>query len=208
MRGMGKKKGNRCHCNRRRPGRNEVGGRMTGRYNFLRAERNIFRRRSQERPENERKQVREEKEREKEKQRDRKGRSRALSWRQRASRKTLYDGRGSIHPWSSTLSPSLVSLLSSPSLCHPHPTVQGCNPEVRPRRIIDSAQGRRIYSDEDFSGRTSNFNAPLPLSIPHRPRFLLSFDRGAIEPFRSQLSEIFASLRFFLSYVAPIALYI
>lgn len=72
MRGMGKKKGNRCHCNRRRPGRNEVGGRMTGRYNFLRAERNIFRRRPQERPENERKQVREEKEeRERERSRER-----------------------------------------------------------------------------------------------------------------------------------------
>lgn len=180
MRGMGKKKGNRCHCNRRRPGRNEVGGRMTGRYNFLRAERNIFRRRPQERPENERKQVREEKEREKEvekeKQRDRKGRSR--TWRQRASRKTLYDGRGSIHPWSSTLSPSLVSLLSSPSLCHPRPTVQGCNPEVRPRRIIDSAQGRRIYSDEDFSGRTSNFNAPPSPFYPPSPPFLTLLRSG------------------------------
>lgn len=66
MKGMRKRKGNRCHCNRRRSGRNEVGGRMTGRYNSPRAKRNIY---SARETENERRQVRKEKDKERSRER-------------------------------------------------------------------------------------------------------------------------------------------
>lgn len=139
--------GNRCHCRRRRPGRNEVSRRTTGRYNSLGPHRTkyIFQETAEEI--RERRNTREEK------------RKLTTSEFEHPIRWPRINPPLVVHPWC----PSSWSLFFSLPFSSPSSrAVQGYNPRVRLRRIIDYRGSPDIFRQRLFR---SNFNASFFLSF-------------------------------------------